>query len=407
VPLAFLRQRLAPAGLLTIALLGGGCSAPEPSLRPSQTGAATQSAEVTASATPREIVNPRHSVWYEVVRSGDLRGNSERKLIFGSLRGRFNGSIPLASQEAGEVGDGTEPFRWMDPQADGVFDGHVIVWERQGGSASIEAVDLRDGTVRELIDIQESIQVATADALLSRVFFVTVDGQTNVPSGLWMANIDERSPPVELPYEFTGTPVSSTFLYRLNASADGELIAIQGGEEAISVLDVPSGQSTAFDAGGPMIGFADDSLIAYGAPTPSDQRPVLAFVEDAADGRVVAIEMNSAQIARGLSGDLIVTMRIDDDDVRNYEIGVTLTTSATGEVVYRHSEDSVGPLLARRDRTFLGAETPAEWILLVDSFQPFVVDPTEEFKDPPASTYPLLLNLTTGETIRVGPFLTD
>lgn len=97
-------------------------------------------------------------------------------------------------------------------------------------------------------------------------------------------------------------------------------------------------------------------------------------------------------------------MRIDPRNARSFEIFAVLLKSGENRLAYTQDPAQIGPLLARKDRSYFAAELPSDWVLLADSFLPFIKGPAAAFKNPPASSYPMLLNLRTLETMRLGPF---
>lgn len=54
-------------------------------------------------------------------------------------------------------------------------------------------------------------------------------------------------------------------------------------------------------------------------------------------------------------------------------------SSRTGEdrIAYTQDPSQIVPLLTRRDRTYSGAQTFADRVLLVDSFLPFIERPAQ------------------------------
>lgn len=395
---------------LVLVLGGTACGGPPPpasldtprSLEPS--GVSTP--EPSHSSAPSGGTSVTDSVWYEIDRVGDTEGNGRRSLLFGSLGGEFRPQILIAEDSAADGNPESEPFRWIDPQADGIFSGHVVMWGRDGEFGRIESVDLDDGALETLMTTDGIVHVATADDSLSRLFFITVDGASLLPTGLWASRVGAPDP-VALTYPFAPQVVSSRFTYRLVANREGSFLAVQAMEGPVSIVDVDRDVATSVEPGGPVVGFAEDSLVAYGPPSETGSRPLVAIDLGTLDEQIIADAISSAQVVPGTSGDLVAAMRISEDDPRGYEIEAIDLSTGASSIVYSHQDEAIGPLLARRDRSYLGYALPPDWILLVDSFMPFVSDPSIPPKDPPESTYPLAVNLRTGESMRLGPFLGD
>jgi hypothetical protein len=374
------------------------------------TGSANPSSSAAGSGSP----TPRPSSglgevdlsalhWYEVRRVHNAQGGESRTLLIGSLGGRVYGEIPLGQLGFSEARGGLETFAWTDPQADGIYGRSVLVWGRNGQARMIEAVKVDDASITPLVEASGTVEVATADAGLSRIFFVTADEASGQPTGLWVDTLGDKDGATRLDYKFSTRAVSNAFKYRLIANFDGSIVAVQPDDESITLVDVNTNLSHEVDPGGPMIGFADDQLIALGATSASDRRDVIAFDPHSLDGRVVLTDMNSAQVVRGSDTDLIAAMRIDATEARSFGLFVTALRGEEAHLVYKQDPAELGPELPRRDRAFLGAQVPADWVLLVDSFYQFIEG---SGKEPSLSQYPKLLNLRTGETIRIGPFIT-
>lgn len=199
--------------------------------------------------------------------------------------------------------------------------------------------------------------------------------------------------------------MSNVFKYRLVANDDGSRLAVQADEGAVTVIDVETNASGEVDPGGPMVGFADDALISLGQLSVPEGWPVIAFDAETLEGRILAEDLSSAQVVPGTDGDLVAMMRIDAIDVAKYEIHATSLRSGESWLVYAHDPVELGPMLRRKDRSYLGAELPPDWVLLADSFFTFIDGPEQAIKDRPLSSYPRLLNLRTGEWLRVGLFV--
>lgn len=395
--------------MFILVLVGGtACGgSPAPSVTPanSSTTELGSSPEASRTATASAEGSVPTSVWYEVDRVGDTHGNATRSLLFGTLGGELRGRLPLAEHSAA-ASDGSEPFAWTDPQADGVFARHVIVWGRDAQPGLIESVNLDTGAIESLATSDEIVHVATADAELAQLFFITVDSESHLPIALWHSPVGQ-SDAIDLDYTFSDQPVTNRFKYRLIAAPDGAFVAVQPMEGTVTIIDVAGGLSVDVLPGGPMIGFADNALIAYGPPSATGSRSLLAYDLDALREQVIADDISSAQVVPGTSGDVVVAMRISEEDARTYELEAISASTGASSIVYSHADGTIGPLLARRDRSFLGYELPPDWVLLVDSFLPFTSDPFLDPRNPPDSSYPLALNLRTGETHALGPFSAD
>jgi hypothetical protein len=314
------------------------------------------------------------------------------------------GEIPLGQLGFSEAKGGLEAFAWTDPQADGIYGRSVLVWGRDGEARMIEAVKVDDASITPLVHASGTVQVATADTGLSRIFFVTVDETSNQPTGLWVDTLADGVGPSRLQYTFSARPVSNAFKYRLLANADGSILAVQPDEGPVTLVDAGANVSGEVDPGGPMIGFADNELIALGPPSGSGGRQVIAFDPRTLDGRVVLEEVSSAQAVPGTDFDLIAGMRLDTTEARSFDLLAASVKDMASRLVYKQDPAELGPELPRKDRVFLGAQVPADCVLLVDSFYAFIQG---SGKQPPLSRYPKLLNLRTGETLRVGPFIKE
>ena len=315
-------------------------------------------------------------------------------MLVGWLDGRVSADLTLAEGET-PLGLGTEI------QTDGVFNDSVLVWS-PGRPGVVSAVG-GDGTSRKVLEVDDAIHFATADATLSRIFYITV-GTGSEPSGLWVASAGGEGDPVRVNHEFPNRTVSNSFRFRLVASPDGSTLAIQGDEDAVTVIDVESGRSGQVAPGGRMIGFADGRLIAFGEGSDINFGPIIAFDLETLNGEVLIDWASQARVVTGTDGDLIAVERIDPDNVRAYEI--LAVSPRTGEtwVAYTSDPNEIGPHLRNRDEAPIAAEEPRDWVLLVDNFSRFVVGPERPPLTEPESSYPILLNLRTGETIRIGPF---
>lgn len=340
---------------------------------------------------------------------GDLEGNETRTLLVGSLGGTVVGQIPLGSQAPADRRDGREAWAWTDPQADGIFDGRVLVWGRDGDPTSIEAVDVGDGSIAPIVEAPgDTVHVATGNSALSHVFFVTVDAASNQPTGLWVARPGRAAAPRQLPYRFAPEPVTNVFGYRLVANSDASRLAVQAGVEGpVTLIDVEGDLSFDVMPGGPMVGFADRDLIALGprSGTGTGPRAVLAYDGGTLRERQIAEAVSAAQAVSGTTGDFVAVMVSDPSGSSAFEIHAILVGEGNGRVAYTNEALTPAQGLARRDLDFLGAELPPDWIILVDSFFGFIEGPGASPKPVSESDYPTLLNLRTSETLRVGPFV--
>lgn len=411
--------RLRRVGIALLLLLGGaGCGSSEPTpssnnATDAPTVAATDPALTSAPTATAASTSPAELVladvgWYEVDRVGDLQGNESRTLLFGSLGGTLVGRVPLAAQGPADRRDGLEPFSWTDPQADGIFDGRVLVWGRDGNPTLIEGVDVADGSISHLVQADGTVHVATADRGLTHVFFITVGEATNLPTGLWVASVGEGTAPSMLTYRFSADPLHSTFTYRLVASPDGSRLAVQAMDGPVTLIDVESDQSEEVQPGGPVIGFADGHLVTYSARSPSGTRSVVAYDPATFEDRLLTSGVVSAQVTAGTGGDLVVAQH--NLEAGGFEIEAIVIATGESRVVHSANPFDAAQGLARRDVSFLGTDLPPDWVIFVDSFFPFVsgfpFEPGQvEKPEPPLSSYPTVLNLRTGESQPVGPFV--
>lgn len=397
--------RACGALLYALAILAGSaaCAAPQPTPfgTPVSPSASLPSAPSPALGQPLAELH-----WYEVERASDTRGNEWRTLFVGSLDGQLLGQIGLGARDEAEQQGGVDRFAWIDPQADGIFLDSVVVWGRQEGAAEIEAVRLADASIEPLVaHTAGAVHVATADARLRHVFFITVDEATDLPTGLWVDDVDDDVGARRIGYRFSETPVSNRFKYRLVADHDGSVLAVQAGLEGpVTLVPVPGGGSREVDPGGPMIGFAENALIAYGPRSATDRRPVVAFDVTTLRHRILIDEIDSAQIVPGSAGALVAVQVNDPINAGSFVIGAVSVRTGVALGAFTHDPAEIWPGLASRDRSFLGAQAPPDWVLLVDVFFPFVQGTGAAPKDLPLSSYPKLLNLRTGETLRIGPF---
>ena len=401
------RKPLFSAGHLTLGLLcvvalvtvSSACAADRPHPSTSPASVSATAAPSAADETPNASVPPADLGWYEASRTLGPGGTETRTLYVGSLGGDLVAAIKLGTLETAQRNGVTASFEWIFPQAEGIFDDTVLIWERQEGSASVEAVSVADGSVRALIDIDDPVHVATADAGLQRIFFVTADAASSLPTGLWADDLGDAAGPERIAYRFADEPLSNAFKYRLTANADGSLLAIQAEDGPVTLIDVARRASVEVSPGGPMIAFSEAGLVAYG-PRP-DTSLLLIDVDTRAE-RVLVDEVDAAQLVKGTEGDLVAFMQIDPLDPRSFVIGVVSPRTGGRGIAYTQDPSVVGPLLARRDQIPLGSEAPPDSVL-VGTFLTFI-EGLAPLADHPLDSYPMLLDLRTGETQRVGPF---
>lgn len=386
---------------IVVAIALAACVSPLPTVTaPGASGGAVPTQAPSGSPEERLL----EGAWYEVDRVGDLEGNLARTVLVGSLDGSLTARIPLSSQAPEERRGGLEAFAWTDPQAGGIFAGRVLVWGRAGDGTAIETVTLADGSIETVLETSGIVQVATADAQLGHVFYITVDATSNLPTGLWVATLGAGEAR-RLAYEFATSPVSGSFRYRLMAPADGSQLAVQVGDGPVTLIDVETDQSLELHPGGPMIGFADGDLVAYGQPQASGLQPVIAFDRSAFEAHQLTTEVAAAQVVPGSAGDLVAVMHLDPANPSEYSIEACLVATGDCREAYRHATLEVGPLLARLEQSFLGAELPGDWVLVAESLFPFIHADGASPRPIPESAYPMLLNLRNGATQRIGPFI--
>lgn len=357
-----------------------------------------------ALETPNEGVQLSDLGWYEASRVIGPGGSETRTLYVGSLGGDLLAEIPLGALEVAQANGVAESFAWVFPQAEGIFGDAVLVWGRQDSVASIEAVSLVDGAVRSLVQLDDPVHVATADRELQRIFFITADAHSGMPTGLWANDPGDAAGPTSIEYTFADQQLSNRFKYRLAASADGSLLAIQPEEDAVTVIDIQSGASRQVNPGGPMIGFAEGGLLAYGRRTDTTRPSLLILEVSTRAERLLIDEVDAAQVVAGSQGDLVAYMQIDPVDPRSFVVGVVSLRTGERDIAYTQDPSVIGPLLARRDQAPLGSELPLDSVLLVDTFLPYIEGVGLSPREEPPESHPQLLNLLTGETLTVGPF---
>lgn len=392
--------------LLIVGLVVGGCTSPLPSNAPSLIAETPVASVLPASPSDSPGVSPSPSrqanlselYWYESVAIHDLEGVEHRSLLYGSLDGRFGGELPLGSISTDQRDGGAQPIEWIDPQASGVFDGHALLWGRDDALGRIEAIDLATGTLEEVIEVSDVIHVATADAMLTTVYYVSVDAESYQPTGLWMHEVGGSSQPRRLPATLDDQPVHNFSRYRLAASADGAWVALQREESPPIVID-REGEAVEVDLGGPLIGFTESYLVGFGTQNGDGTYPVVAVDLASFQSVLMARAAVSAQVVEGRA-DAVATMQVRDNQFMIASIAVPRPESAA---VYA-GDVGVNPLLARLDRSAIGYEAPPGTVLLVESFSRFIGEPPAE-RQLPIDAYPVLLDLGTGEYAHLGPFL--
>lgn len=393
--------------LIVVGLVVGGCTSALPSDAP-PSSAWTPVASMPP-ASPRESpgVSPSPSgqgslselYWYESLAMHDLEGMEHRSLLYGSLDGKFGGELPIGSISMVQRDGGAQPFEWIDPQVSGVFDGHALLWGRDGALGRIEAIDLETGTLEELIETSDVIHVATADAMLTTVYYVSVDAESYQPTGLWMLEVGGSGQPTRLATTLDDQPVHNFSRYRLAASADGAWVALQREETPPIVLDRNGGEAMEVDLGGPLVGFTERYLVGFGTQNGDGTYPVVAVDLASFQSILLTRTAVSAQVAKG-QADAVATMQVRDNQFTIASIALPRPESTA---VYS-GDAGVNPLLARLDRSSIGYEVPPGTVLLVESFSRFIGKPPAE-RQLPIDAYPVLLDLDTGEYAHVGPFL--
>jgi hypothetical protein len=327
-----------------IALVGGvACGGPSSPSRASGTPALPGATSVEPSPNPSPIAQTsfEDSIWYEVDRAGDLAGNARRTLLFGTVTGLLRGQVPLGVS-AGGPGQAQAPFAVSDPQADGVFGRRVLVWGRDGQPGRIESIKLDTGELEELLETDDIVHVATADASLSQLFYIVVDSASHRPIGLWTASTASGEA-VELTFDFRAEAVTNATKYRLATNNDGSLLAVQSGEQGlISVIDVEDDSADEFAPGGPLVGFGGDIVVAYGASSDTGSRPLLAY-DRSMEVRVLTGGVSAAQIVPGTDGPLLVAMRTSETDA-GYRIEVTSVETGESFLALVHEGADVAPL---------------------------------------------------------------
>jgi hypothetical protein len=357
----------------------------------------------TTSATPRGDLNLASLGWYEVLDVSDTSGNSERTLVFGSLAGTLTGQVALGSRRPGDIAGGVEPYAWQGPQATGIYgDGQVVVWGRDGVLGRIEILDVATGDMTTLIEVNDAVQVAAADEELEAIFFITVDEASRAPTGIWKVPADGGAPS-RIDYRVGRAPVDGAHHYRLGVSDDASLLVVQAGDETATVIDTMTGATVQLEPGGPFLAFAGDELVAMTARDPDGRGDVASFDTTSGNGRVVARSVDAATVLATSDGPTLAILRSSPGEVRAFE--VSIVSSNGGErVVYVQDPTRIGQLLAQPDRYAIGAELPPGWILLGTSFLPWIEAPGWAPKNGEDTDPPLMVDIETGELVRLGPF---
>jgi len=412
-PMPIDRVVRATAIVCSIVIGGVACDrgAPTQTATPSSSAAspgaplATDGPRPSSPSPSPTAADPTALHWYEVRRVHDLEGNETRALLVGSMDGRLYGDIALGSLDAAESEGGLETFAWTDPQTAGIFGDSILIWGRDGQHSVIETVDVNDASIATTVVADGVVQAATADASLSMVFFITVDDSSNQPTGLWLDSLVDGAGPRRIDYDFADRQLSRTFMYELLAAADGSQIAVRAGGGIVTVIDVASGEASEVDPRGPLIGFSEGLLIAFGQ-SGAIGSPVLAIDAETGEARELVGEASAAQVVPGLEGGLVAAMQIDPREGRHWQISVIPLLGGETWVAFTQDPAVLGAQLPRRDVLFHGVQLPPEWILLVDSFSRFITGRGEQ-PVPPESAFPRLLNLRTGEVVQIGPFVDE
>lgn len=390
-------------GTVILSLVAGlgvsACNTPNLSqIATTPTDSRSQAEAPTATTMPGESVPSlpaSERLWYEVDRSGDLEGNLTRTLLIGTLDGDLTGRIPLAEQRPEDRDDPNGTFDLTDPQAAGLFGGRVLVWARDEEGRQIESVDVESGRTETLLMADDVVHSATADQGLSRIFFVTADPVSGTPIGLWQYDVGDASP-TRLAVDMGNQAIGRANQYRLTASHDGAWLAVET-RESIIMVNVMTGATNRVDVPGPVVGLASASLVAYGPREPTGGRSLVAFSLGTLDGAAIAPRADGAQLAFTSVGEFVAYMLLDPE--AGYEIWTVDLRTLDHTLVYEHPAPE--PLMAMRDRSFVGEDVP-ESILLGTSFIPAI----EGERDAPVPTqsWPILLDVVQGETERLGPF---
>lgn len=379
-------------------LVAAACLAPSPKPGPTQR---TDPPPVTGSPSP-SLTSPDPDTpfdelaWYQVDRIHDTQGNETRILYVGSLDGSLLAEVTLTSTGPGQ-NLASELLDLVYPHAAGFHGGGVLVWGHEQATASLELFRPGAGFEPRLANLDGVVQVATADADLRSVYYVTIDPDTLEPNGLWAREVGGTNQPTRLPFDF---PERERSQHRLTATADGSIVAIQPMPAgAVTLIDVRTAHSRNVESGGAMIGFVQDRLVALGPSSDTEAgRPVFAYARDG-QGVVVADHVDAAQIVPGRKP-WIAVMRITPEDPRHYEISLVDLMTGASSLVYRQEGPEIAPMLAAFERTAMGAQLPPDTALLADSFAAFIDQ--RHGGDPPPESFPQLLDLGSRQVRRLG-----
>jgi hypothetical protein len=411
-------KRVGAFALCALGLVLGStaCNGGAPEISPPRSNAAPPTTGVPASGSvapsatasaEAATIDPAALLWYEVRRITHVDGGERRSLMFGSLGGTLHGEVELGEQGPAAGDRSRAPWAWADPQAAGIFGGRALVWGRDEQSAIVEAVDLRDGSIELLIEAQDTVHVATAAGDFSAIFYITADSDTGLPTGLWVYDLESGAEPRQLEYSFARTPLSGQFRYRIAADADGARLAVQADENSVTVISLATNEAEELQPEGPIVGFADERLIALGRQSSDQARALVSFDMLTMEGQVILEGVSSAQVVPGSDEDLVAAMRINPSN--ELEIEILGVAPSGGEPLppYTFLATESRPLLARQDRTYIGYQTAPGWVLLVESFSRFIVGGGHVGGALPPISHPTFLNLQTGDTLQVGPFVSE
>lgn len=391
--------RLVSVAACLIAVAGCGVQ-PLPSGTPAPSIASTPEDSPSSGAD----IDLSEVGWFEVERGFDTEGGASRRLVLGHLGGEVVRTIELGTFDGRPNASGVGAFGTSDPQANGIFQDRILVWMRQGAIADIEAVSVSDGAIAPLVqDAGGVVHAAAADMGLSRLFYVVVN-ETGVPTGLFMDEIDNPLPPRRLPLEFApGEVGDGGRRYRLTPNADGSRLVVDGPDMAV-LVEVDTGVTHELDLGGEVLGLAADTVLAYGLRSQSDLRAVVAIEVPSLRRRVVAEDVTSARVALDTGGrPVLVLLREARDGSGTSTISVALIETGAERVLYEVESGATAAMLPSPERAFHSADVPPGWVLLANTFLPFVE--SDEGRPPPdGSEYPRLLGLATGEVVPLGPF---
>jgi hypothetical protein len=352
--------------------------------------------------TAKASIDLTKAGWFEVEDSHDEAGHAARTVLAGTLDGVVSSETALGnSTTAGN--SSAALFDWTGPQADGVFGGQVLLWGRDGDVGAIEMLAPTTGAISPVVAADAAVQVATADGPFATVFFITADPVTRVPIALWMYRTGSLSNPQRLDVALSHQPVDAVDKYRLAADEAGDQLALQRGDGPITIIDIAHRTTTTVTPFGPMIGFAGGSSITLGAKSGEGHRPLMAFRGEGPSASVLLPTIDAAQVLGGSTQRLIAAMITDPNDPRKFEIGAVNVDGVVRWPIFRQTAEAQAATLAPGQRPHVVAELPDDWVLVADSFLPFIQEPIRS-KSPEASTFPFLVNVVTSEVERLGPF---